>query len=133
MIRRPPRSPLFPYPTLFRSCAAAPAEEARRRVHRPIAENRARVGLARPRAERDRLAKAAAILARAARVGSQALSLDDQRSEALDDLDGRAEDTRRERGRREAVLRGARAGASRGEEDVRKGRTALVCSGDLDP
>src|SRR2546430_5183949 len=71
MIRRPPRSPLFPYPTLFRSCAAATAEEARRRVHRPIAENRARVGLARPRAERDRLAEAAAILARAARVGDR--------------------------------------------------------------
>src|SRR2546428_181789 len=75
-------------------CAAATAQEARRRVHRPIAENRARVGLARPRADRDRLAEAAAILARAARVGSQALSLDDQRSEALDDLDGRSRSAR---------------------------------------
>src|SRR3712207_8882625 len=27
MIRRPPRSTLFPYTTLFRSCAAAPAHE----------------------------------------------------------------------------------------------------------
>src|SRR5439155_222486 len=67
-----------------------------------------------------------------ARVGSQALPLDDERSEALDDLDGRAEDTRRERGRREAVLRGARSGAARGEEDVREGRSALVLPRDLD-
>src|SRR5207247_1578094 len=58
---------------------------------------------------------------------------DDDEAVACDGLGGRAKDPRRERRRREAVLRGARAGAARGEEDVRKGRTALVCSGDLDP
>src|SRR3712207_7913469 len=31
MIRRPPRSTLFPYTTLFRSCSPAPASPARRR------------------------------------------------------------------------------------------------------
>src|SRR3712207_7211702 len=36
MIRRPPRSTLFPYTTLFRSGAGAGAEvEDRRRAHRP--------------------------------------------------------------------------------------------------
>src|SRR2546427_8073941 len=40
MIRRPPRSTLFPYPTLFRSPPAAPAaarppHEVRGRGHRP--------------------------------------------------------------------------------------------------
>src|SRR2546427_73216 len=73
--------------------SGATAEEARRGVCRPVAKDRARVGPERPRAERDRLAQSAPILARAARVRSQALPLDDERSEALDDLDGRAEDT----------------------------------------
>src|SRR2546430_10695428 len=35
MIRRPPRSPLFPYPTLFRSPAAAVASLVRLRLGRP--------------------------------------------------------------------------------------------------
>src|SRR2546422_7386025 len=36
MIRRPPRSTLFPYTTLFRSTAAWPVFPARRRSHRDI-------------------------------------------------------------------------------------------------
>src|SRR5439155_25548465 len=113
--------------------SGATAEEACRGVCRPVAKDRARVGPERPRAERDRLAQSAAILARAARVRSQAFPLDDERTEALDYLDGRAEDTRRERGRREAVLRGARSGAARGGADVREGRSALVLPRALDP
>src|SRR5690348_17570834 len=35
MIRRPPRSTLFPYTTLFRSPATAPASRARSRWHGP--------------------------------------------------------------------------------------------------
>src|SRR3712207_6378118 len=41
MIRRPPRSPLFPYPTLFRSDAAPPAVPlslAADRAHADVAE-----------------------------------------------------------------------------------------------
>src|SRR5256885_12436282 len=34
MIRRPPRSTLFPYTTLFRSGLGAPVEAAERRLHR---------------------------------------------------------------------------------------------------
>src|SRR2546422_11057433 len=42
MIRRPPRSTLFPYTTLFRSDAAGPARElAGERGHEPRAEARA--------------------------------------------------------------------------------------------
>src|SRR2546422_8024723 len=35
MIRRPPRSTLFPYTTLFRSCAPSPACAGRRRPRTP--------------------------------------------------------------------------------------------------
>src|SRR3712207_7159891 len=37
MIRRPPRSPLFPYPTLFRSARAVALLAAPRRLARPRA------------------------------------------------------------------------------------------------
>src|SRR5579859_190676 len=45
MIRRPPRSTLFPYTTLFRSCSALPpasrcSRPPRRRVKRPTARDR---------------------------------------------------------------------------------------------
>src|SRR2546429_6993692 len=45
MIRRPPRSTLFPYTTLFRSVRIAPQKRAHRnekREHRPVGERRAR-------------------------------------------------------------------------------------------
>src|SRR5260221_720086 len=35
MIRRPPRSTLFPYTTLFRSCRRCPRDPAARRAHAP--------------------------------------------------------------------------------------------------
>src|SRR3712207_7131069 len=57
MIRRPPRSTLFPYTTLFRSLELGPGR-ARRRPHPP---GRARVpvgGAARPRGRRVRLRQA---------------------------------------------------------------------------
>jgi len=41
MIRRPPRSTLFPYTTLFRSHAATPRRRARRLVPVPTAETEA--------------------------------------------------------------------------------------------
>src|SRR2546429_7046345 len=49
MIRRPPRSTLFPYTTLFRSCCPA----GRAGIHRPTETTRApRARAAPPRAER---------------------------------------------------------------------------------
>src|SRR5438445_7332535 len=51
MIRRPPRSTLFPYTTLFRSCARAPLlrspacntpDAARRRANRAVPRDRSR-------------------------------------------------------------------------------------------
>src|SRR3712207_7099101 len=36
MIRRPPRSPLFPYTTLFRSALRGPADEPRQRDGSPV-------------------------------------------------------------------------------------------------
>src|SRR3712207_7205757 len=38
MIRRPPRSTLFPYTTLFRSAEVAPRDAADAAVHRPLRE-----------------------------------------------------------------------------------------------
>src|SRR2546430_7629144 len=35
MIRRPPRSPLFPYPTLFRSVGAASSRKLRHKLPKP--------------------------------------------------------------------------------------------------
>src|SRR5262249_23210183 len=43
---------------------------------------------------------------------------DDWRREVFDDLDGRAQHARRERGRREPILRGARARSARRENDI---------------
>src|SRR6201995_841314 len=42
MIRRPPRSTLFPYTTLFRSCHAGLQRPAAAREERPSAESRGR-------------------------------------------------------------------------------------------
>src|SRR3712207_8411660 len=42
MIRRPPRSTLFPYTTLFRSCLAQPAQLLPHDVHRRVQVVRAR-------------------------------------------------------------------------------------------
>src|SRR5687767_15532891 len=51
MIRRPPRSTLFPYTTLFRSRAAAAGSRARRSDRaRPLPRALARLGAAAPRA-----------------------------------------------------------------------------------
>src|SRR5215510_11083490 len=49
MIRRPPRSTLFPYTTLFRSRSRAPGEDSRWGSSRP-----ARAGSGSPRCGRDR-------------------------------------------------------------------------------
>src|SRR5258708_14985371 len=49
MIRRPPRSTLFPYTTLFRSCGAAGRSEARRPPHARAARSPAS-----PRAQPER-------------------------------------------------------------------------------
>src|SRR5215475_14793137 len=49
MIRRPPRSTLFPYTTLFRSLAHRAPD--RRDLHRPRAEREAACGLERRRSE----------------------------------------------------------------------------------
>src|SRR5258708_24759162 len=48
MIRRPPRSTLFPYTTLFRSIRARPADAARR-CHRPEVRRPAAVDEHQPR------------------------------------------------------------------------------------
>src|SRR5262249_57925972 len=101
-------------------------------MHRAIAENRGEEGLARAHAEGDGLAETAAVFPGAARVVAQALLLDDQWREVLNDLDRRAEDTRRERRGRQAVLGGARAGAARGEEDVAEGVACQVLARHLD-
>src|SRR5256714_8881504 len=51
MIRRPPRSTLFPYTTLFRSCRPRPRPPRLARVRRPLP----RAALPAPQADADRL------------------------------------------------------------------------------
>src|SRR5256884_3033004 len=74
MIRRPPRSTLFPYTTLFRSPAGAPRPRgpARRRVSRAGGLPRGRLapGLARVGRRRGLLHDAPSVAGRAAAVGS---------------------------------------------------------------
>src|SRR5689334_24649821 len=52
MIRRPPRSTLFPYTTLFRSCAGARGQQALRVAAPAAARGAGRAGGARPAQDR---------------------------------------------------------------------------------
>jgi len=69
------------------SRARPAAAESGGRMHRAIAEDRGGERLARAHAEGDGLAQAAAVFSRAARIVAQALLLDDQWRQVLDDLD----------------------------------------------
>src|SRR2546425_9304397 len=60
MIRRPPRSTLFPYTTLFRSCRAGPSVQGRVFWCRAGRESRPRVRAGRRARGRDRPAEIAA-------------------------------------------------------------------------
>src|SRR5438105_5517591 len=51
MIRRPPRSTLFPYTTLFRSAGLVPTSRRGRRDHRRVAEPDRLQGRGAPRSE----------------------------------------------------------------------------------